>query len=58
MDKTLTDSLPPRPSFIYSKAPNFGAKVIKRVLDVPIKPSIFGIVQDFIPAGGVVHVYK
>lgn len=41
MDKTLNQSLPISPSFIYRKAPNFGDMVVKKVLDPPIRPVMF-----------------
>ena len=41
LDKTLKPVLPANPKFIYRKAPNFGDKVVKKVLDQPAKPASF-----------------
>lgn len=39
--KKLRTVLPPRPQFIYRKAPNYGDLVVKKVLDPPIRMQTF-----------------
>lgn len=39
--KTLQNVVPKNPAFIYRKAPNFGDKIVKKVLDPPVRPTMF-----------------
>lgn len=41
LDKKLSTILPPRPQFIYKKAPSYEDLVVKKVLDPPTKPQSF-----------------
>lgn len=41
MDKVLKLVLLPNPKFIYRKAPNFGDKIVKKVLDPLTRPHSF-----------------
>lgn len=41
MDKVLKETLPENPSFIYRKTPNFGDRIVKKVLNPPNRPCMF-----------------
>lgn len=41
LDKKLGSVLPPKPQFIYRKAPNHGDRIVKKVLYPPTRPQSF-----------------
>lgn len=47
MDKKLNTALPLTPQFIYRKAPSFGDRAIKKVIDPPTRPQSFWDRNDF-----------